>query len=61
MPIYPRAEVEGHLLPVSALPKGNLYVRFSIRFPRNVPEKQKLAIVSTLKEAAEQEEEEGLE
>ena len=36
------------LLPIEALPKGDLYIRFNINFPRNINNDARLKIIEAL-------------
>ena len=51
-----KEEPKMHLLNVEELPKGNLYIKFDIIFPKKLSEMQKEKIVKTLQEAKELEE-----
>lgn len=50
----PSADALSALRSVSHLPKGNLYIRFDIEFPKKLSNKHKQALIETLRANAEE-------
>ena len=48
------SDLTNHLKPLASLPKGDLYVKFSISFPTDLNDADKSKIVELLKLNAEQ-------
>ena len=55
MPISenPSADALSSLRSLSLLPKGNLYIRFDVLFPKKLSTKHKQALIDTLRANAE--------
>jgi DnaJ-class molecular chaperone len=56
MPISenPSADALSSLRSLSLLPKGNLYIRFDVLFPKKLSTKHKQALIDTLRANAEE-------
>ena len=52
-PVDP-TELTNHLQPLSAIPKGDLYIKFDITFPSNIAVDHKTKIVDLLRKNAEE-------
>jgi len=48
------SELTNHLQPLSAIPKGDLYIKFDITFPNNIAVEHKTKIVDLLRKNAEE-------
>jgi DnaJ family protein B protein 4 len=48
------SELTNHLQPLSAIPKGDLYIKFDIHFPNNIAVEHKTKIVELLRKNAEE-------
>ena len=47
-------EISNHLMPLHSFPKGDLFVRFDIVFPKEIDVGQKMKIVQMLKKNKEE-------